>query len=71
MAQECKMLPLCGFLKKHGGENTLAALWLRYEYCTGEKKEECKRKQYMIEHGKVPPDDMAPTGEMLQPVEAS
>ena len=65
MGQECKMLNLCGFLKKHGNDNDLASLWFRYEYCTGEKQDECKRKQYMIANGKAPPDEMAPNGEMM------
>jgi hypothetical protein len=67
MAHECKMLPFCGFLKKHGSDNDLAGLWFRSEYCAGEKQEECKRKEYMIEQGKMPPDDMAPTGDILAP----
>jgi hypothetical protein len=67
MARECKMLRLCGFLKKHGSGDTVAGQWFRQEYCTGFKQDECKRKEYMIEHGKVPPDDMSPTGEVLDP----
>jgi hypothetical protein len=68
MGQECKMLHLCGFLKKHGSENDLAGLWFRAEYCTGDKQEECKRKAYMTENGKMPPDDMTPSGEILQSI---
>jgi hypothetical protein len=71
MAQECKMFNLCGFLEKHGRGNDVAAVWFRQEYCTGLKQDDCKRKAYMIEHGKVPVDDMAPNGEMVQPVGAS
>lgn len=66
MGRECKMLHLCGFLKKHGNENDLAGLWFRAEYCEAEKQEECRRKEYMIAHGKTPPDDMTPTGDILQ-----
>jgi hypothetical protein len=69
MAHECKMLRLCGFLKKHGRDNDVTGQWFRQEYCTGLKENECKRKEYMIEHGKLPPDDMTPTGEILQPAE--
>ena len=54
MDRECKMLQLCGFVKKHCSGNDLAGLWYRAEYCTGEKQDQCQRKQYMIEHGKVP-----------------
>jgi hypothetical protein len=68
MTRECKMINLCGFLQKHGNTNEVAGLWFRQEYCTGLKQDECKRKEYMIEHGKVPMDDMSPTGEVLQPV---
>jgi hypothetical protein len=71
MGQECRMLPLCGFLRKHGSNNELAGLWFRYEYCTGERQDECKRKEYMIEHGKAPPDDMTPTGDIMQSAQAS
>jgi hypothetical protein len=63
------MLHLCGFLKKHGRDSDLADM--RHEYCTGDKQDECKRKAYMIEHGKVPPDDMTPTGEVVELVEAT
>ncbi len=69
MDRECKMLQLCGFVKKHCSGNDLAGLWYRAEYCTGEKQDQCQRKQYMIEHGKVPVNDMAPTGEIMQTVE--
>jgi hypothetical protein len=71
MADHCKMLRLCGFLKNHSRPNDVAGLWVRQEYCTGPKEDECKRKQYMIEHGKVPPDDMSPDGQMVPPADAS
>jgi len=58
------MLPLCGFFKKHGGGDDLAGQWFIQEYCTGCKQDECKRKEYMVEHGKVPSDDMLPSGQM-------
>jgi hypothetical protein len=70
MAHECRMLRLCGFLKNHSKAGDVAGLWFRQEYCTGLKEDECKRKQYMIEHGKVPPDDMAPDGQTIPPVES-
>ena len=70
VGQECKMLHLCGFLKKHRG-NDLASQWFHQEYCTGPKQEACKRREYMIGHGKMPPDGMAPDGEIVQPLAAS
>jgi hypothetical protein len=70
VAHECRMLRLRGFLKKHASADQLAGQWFRQEYCTGPKEDECKRKAYMIEHGKVPPGDMSPSGEMMQPVES-
>jgi hypothetical protein len=65
MAKECKMLRLCGFLKKHYRPDNIPCLWFRKEYCTGSKEDECERKKYMIAQGKVPPDDMAPNGETV------
>ncbi len=70
MRRECKMLHLCGFLKKHRGDD-LASQWFCQEYCTGPRQDQCVRKAYMIEHGKVPPNDMAPNGDIMQPVGAS
>jgi hypothetical protein len=67
MARECKMLNLCGFLKKHSSPKDVAGIWFRQEYCTGLKEDECKRKHYMIENGKVPADDMAPDGQIVPP----
>jgi len=57
------MLRLCGFIKKHGKSKNLAAQQLVQEYCTGQRQDECKRKEYMVEHGKVPSDDMLPSGQ--------
>jgi hypothetical protein len=65
------MLRLCAFLKKHDTGDRSVGGRFRKEYCTGPKEEDCKRKAYMIEHGKVPPDDMTPTGEMLPPTESA
>ena len=67
VAQECENLKQCGFFKKHGGVNDLACNWYIREYCNGPRQDVCKRKQYKLDHGKPPTDDMLPSGQILNP----
>ena len=36
-------------------------------YCDGKRMEECKRRQYRLEHGKPPAVDMLPNGVTFHP----
>ncbi len=65
MAQECELLAKCGFFKKYQSSKAAACQGFIARYCKGDKMNECKRKQYRLEHGMAPPDDMMPSGQMI------
>jgi hypothetical protein len=67
MSDECEFLANCGFFKKHCASKESACRGFVLQYCTGSKKDECKRKEYRREHGAPPPDDMLPSGRMMAP----
>lgn len=62
---ECELLADCGFFQKYCNEKGLACRGFIKLYCQGEKQGECKRKQYRLEHGAPPPDNMMPNGLMF------
>ena len=62
MALKCELLDRCGFFKKYQPIEELACKWLVQEYCQGTRMDECRRKEYLQRHGKLPSDDMMPSG---------
>jgi hypothetical protein len=62
---DCELLATCGFFKKYQNTKELACRGFLAQYCRGPKQDECKRKQYRQEHGKPPPDDMLPSGQVI------
>ncbi len=66
MVQECELLGKCGFFKKYGESKSLACKGFIQQYCKGPMMEKCRRKQYRKEHGAPPPDDMMPSGQMVE-----
>lgn len=67
MAEECPMLVNCGFFKKYDTSKELACLGFINQYCRGEKKDQCRRKEYKKKHGVAPTDDMLPNGRLMAP----
>ena len=65
MKQECEILGKCGFFKKYHDIKNLACRGFIRMYCRGPKMDECKRKQYLAEHGHPPDDDMLPSGDPI------
>ncbi len=65
MANECPMLVNCGFFRKYQESKTVACRGFIAMYCRGERQGQCKRRQYRLEHGTPPPDDMMPDGQMV------
>lgn len=65
METKCELLEKCGFFKKYRETKDLACRGFIRMYCTGTKMNECKRKEYRLQHGVPPPDDMMPTGMLL------
>jgi hypothetical protein len=65
MAQKCELLATCGFYKKHQASKELACKGFIAQYCKGPKMDQCKRKEYLKQHGKAPSDDMMPSGQMI------
>ena len=62
MAEECELLPKCGFFKKYMETKELACQGFVAQYCRGPKMNECKRKEYRQKHNAPPPDNMLPSG---------
>jgi len=62
---ECELLANCGFYKKYQGTLDLACRGFIKTYCRGTQMNECVRKQYRMENGKPPADDMMPSGQMV------
>ena len=65
MTEECELLETCGFFKKYGLTKDLACRGFIRMYCRGPRMGECLRKQFRLEHGTPPPDDMMPSGRAI------
>jgi len=65
MSQECELLGTCGFFRKYQSSNELACQGFIQQYCKGPKQGQCKRKEYRLQHGTPPSDDMMPSGQMM------
>ncbi len=63
--QECELLSTCGFFQKYQDTLDLACRGFIKTYCKGASMDECKRKEYRMEHGKPPADDMLPSGHTM------
>ena len=61
---ECELLDTCGFFKRYEGCDNLGCKGFIKLYCKGPRQAECKRKQYRLERGEPPPDNMLPTGQL-------
>ena len=63
---ECDILPICGFFKKYGISNKISSQDLINRYCKGREMKVCKRLEYRKNYGIPPPDEMLPSGLMMQ-----
>jgi hypothetical protein len=61
----CENLAKCGFFQKHAATRKIACRGFIHMFCQGGRQHECKRKEYVREHGEAPSDDMLPDGNML------
>ena len=62
----CANLERCGFfINFEFNSEVIQNGWIRH-YCECEEKSEsCLRKQYKKKEGKIPPDNMTPTGKII------
>jgi hypothetical protein len=66
MAEKCELLDRCGFfLNYKGNTEVVKEGWIRLFCQSLERAEKCERKKIRRQTGKPPPDNMAPTGQML------
>lgn len=65
MSQECELLRTCGFFRKYQNTKNLASKGFIIQYCRGPEMSQCKRKEYRVQYGKPPSDDMLPNGLMI------
>jgi len=61
----CEKLPDCPFFKKY----SMYATSYIFVYCEGPKLESCARLLYKNTHGVKPPDELTPTGILVDPDE--
>ena len=62
---DCDLLDKCGFFLKYRETLNLACRGFIKTYCKGPKMDECKRKEYRLQHGQPPEDDMLPSGQLM------
>jgi hypothetical protein len=66
MRKQCELLEKCGFFINYNeGVGVLEKAWIRM-YCKSlETSDSCERKMFRKQTGRLPVDNMAPTGKML------
>lgn len=65
MATECELLSTCGFFAKYQATSDMSCKGFINTFCRGPLMEQCRRKQIKQQTGKLPSDDMMPTGLMF------
>jgi hypothetical protein len=58
----CEKFEKCAFFQKYEKSYETACKVFIEHYCRGSKMNECKRKEYSIQHGTPPPENMMPNG---------
>ncbi|KKS75629.1 MAG: hypothetical protein UV46_C0015G0005 [Candidatus Gottesmanbacteria bacterium GW2011_GWC2_42_8] len=66
MAQECELLPKCGFFRKYQATKDLACKGFIQMYCKGSMVNDCKRMEFRKKNGVPPVDEMMPNGAMIK-----
>jgi len=61
----CENLSTCGFVRNYENVNNLVVKGYIMLYCKSEKMMDCKRLEYIENHGTPPPSEMLPTGKMM------
>jgi hypothetical protein len=70
MEQNCELLEKCGFfINFKGNSEVIRQGWVRMFCQSQEKSERCQRKKIRRETGSPPPDNMAPTGDVIKVIE--
>lgn len=68
----CEILEKCGFFKNFKANTEVVKQgWIRMYCQTAEKSERCQRKKIRRETGTPPPDNMAPTGDIIRIIDHS
>jgi hypothetical protein len=62
----CENLETCGFFRKHSQAKSVACQGLISLYCKGPRLIDCKRLEYIEEHGASPSPDMMPSGQIMR-----
>ena len=66
MSKCCENMERCGFIRKYANDKDgLAVRGFVLMYCQGDKQDCCKRKEYKMRTGNPPPDEMLPSGTMM------
>ena len=63
--ETCEMLHCCGFFKKYENLNHIDCRGFINSYCKGNKRDLCARLDFFYKYDKLPPDDMTPSGKMI------
>ena len=66
MSEKCESLDKCGFfLNYRGNSEVIKQGWIRLFCENQEEAEKCERKKVRKQTGKLPADNMTPTGDLL------
>ncbi|MGA2193378.1 MAG: hypothetical protein ABSG42_08410 [Nitrospirota bacterium] len=69
MEETCEFLEKCGFfINFKGNSEVIRAGWIRLFCQSKGRSEKCERKAIRRKTGSPPPDNMAPTGDMIKVV---
>ena len=62
----CEMLHCCGFFNKYEHSKIIDCRGFIDVYCKGTKMNECSRLAFFRKHDQIPPDDMSPSGKIIE-----
>jgi len=67
MDKKCDLINECSYFQIYEGQRSMAIdVWKKLFCLDINKSEKCERKKIRKETGGLPPDNMSPTGELLE-----
>jgi hypothetical protein len=61
----CEKFDACGFVTKYGSSNHIDCRGFVNSFCKGSKMQDCARLAFFKKHNCAPPDDMLPSGKIM------
>lgn len=63
---DCELLNDCALFKKFEKSRVVTCRELIAEYCRGMRQNKCKRREYLLNHKTLPPENMLPGGSLIR-----